>query len=576
MDRELQQRFEAFVDRSREHHLWTGAVNPSRGTGRLKVNGRQVTAHRLAWELARGALPPSAKVLACPDEPACVRLEHLRCDGAQAPVALVGEGAIRRRASRSQGRARRGTGTMQERAPGVWKLSVTTKPGADGKQRRVHRTVHVRNAKQAAEELERFAFEVRAAPVVAAKELRNLDMNGAIARFLGEHLRDEKGREEKTIRDYQALHDKWFAPELGGRLVREVDRAAIDRAFGKMRRAGLSRSRLNQARSLYAPFFKWAMSRGLVWTNPMVGFELPTSTYVSVERVPPEIDELSLLLREAVVVVPDVAPVLVLGAVTGMRRGELVGLRRSRIRWNDLRITVDSAIDGRRVKPTKTRKERSLHLDDATIAMLARICEQQGELAAAVGASLVLDPFVFSLAIDGSRPMPPDYVTKRVAVLKEHLGVENKSGETIAREDEALRLFRQPGRSRPAGKTGPPPRGGMTFREIGQWLGRSERWATLAVASAERRERARARGEALDFDGSILALRKFTSSELLDAGFNISMVAQRQGHGPQVLTKHYAKSRRSADRRAAEHLGAVVHGTRAAGAGHAGGEVRSR
>lgn len=104
----------------------------------------------------------------------------------------------------------------------------------------------------------------------------------------------------------------------------------------------------------------------------------------------------------------------------------------------------------------------------------------------------------------------------------------------------------------------------MTYKEIGAHFGRSERWASLAVASAKRREAARARGEELHFDGSILALRKFTSSELLDAGFNISMVAQRQGHGPQVLTKHYSKSRRSADRKAAEHLGRVIHGGHAA------------
>jgi hypothetical protein len=56
-----------------------------------------------------------------------------------------------------------------------------------------------------------------------------------------------------------------------------------------------------------------------------------------------------------------------------------------------------------------------------------------------------------------------------------------------------------------------------------------------------------------------LGLRKFTSSELLDTGFNVSAVAQRQGHGPQVLTKHYSKARRSADRKAAEHLGRLVH-----------------
>lgn len=99
----------------------------------------------------------------------------------------------------------------------------------------------------------------------------------------------------------------------------------------------------------------------------------------------------------------------------------------------------------------------------------------------------------------------------------------------------------------------------MSYKELGRRLGRSERWAQLAVVSAERREAAAKAGRAEMFDGSILALRKFTSSELLDAGFNLSAVAQRQGHGPQVLVKHYAKRRDSADRKAADHLGRVIH-----------------
>jgi len=146
-------------------------------------------------------------------------------------------------------------------------------------------------------------------------------------------------------------------------------------------------------------------------------------------------------------------------------------------------------------------------------------------------------------------------------VLKGYLGIENKRPEVVVLEDEALRLRRSSPPPRPRGKTGPLPNGGMSFREIGQQLGRSEYWASLAVAAAERREHAEASGRpGLAFDGSILALRKFTSSELLDAGFNVSMVAQRQGHGPQILTRHYSKSRASSDKRAAEHLGRVVHG----------------
>lgn len=42
----------------------------------------------------------------------------------------------------------------------------------------------------------------------------------------------------------------------------------------------------------------------------------------------------------------------------------------------------------------------------------------------------------------------------------------------------------------------------------------------------------------------ILALRKFTSSELLGAGFSVSAVARRQGLGPQVLVKHNGTRRR--------------------------------
>jgi hypothetical protein len=191
--------------------------------------------------------------------------------------------------------------------------------------------------------------------------------------------------------------------------------------------------------------------------------------------------------------------------------------------------------------------------------MLRRHSEEMDERAARFGVTLAEDPFVFSREIDCSKPLPPDYVTKRVALLKDHLGIADKRPATIALEDEALHLYRQHPAPRTAGKTGPPPRGGMSFAEIGDRLGRSEQWARLAVRSAELREQAENKGERLSFDGSILALRRFTSSELLDAGFNISMVAQRQGHGPQVLVKHYAKKRDSADRKAAEHLGRIVH-----------------
>ncbi|HSH58718.1 MAG TPA: tyrosine-type recombinase/integrase [Acidimicrobiales bacterium] len=549
----LAERFSSKVDRSGEHHVWTGSKK-SDGSGKMKVNGRTILARRVAWELTNGELSHNVRVLACPEDPRCVRIDHLILEGA-AP-----RRSPARQPNGSRSRAR-GSGSMREIKRGIWELSATAGRYSDGTARRVYRNVRVRSAAAAAAQLASFVAEVRSEPPVMNKDLRDIKMDAAVELFLTEHLRDEKGRTEKTIGDYRKLHAKWFSPTIGKKAVRDVDESDLDKLFGRMRTAGLSRSRLNQARSLYVPFFRWAKSRRIITRHPMSDFLLPTSTYISKERTPPEVDELSHLLREALDIVPDIAVLLVLGAVTGMRRGELVALRWSRIRWDEARVIVDAAIDeGRRVKSTKTRKERAFYVDAETLEMLRRHQDRMKERCLTFGTDLGTDAFLFSLAADCSTPMPPDYVTKRVGVLKDHLGIADKRSDTIALEDKALRLYRHGTQARPAGKTGPDPKGALSYREIGARLGRSDRWAALAIASAQRREQAGERGAGLNFDGSILALRKFTSSELLDAGFNISMVAQRQGHGPQVLMKHYSKSRRSADRKAAEHLGRVVHG----------------
>jgi integrase len=548
--RTLADRFEEKVDRSGEHHIWTGA-RLADGSGLIKANGKPTTARRVAWELTHGPLPPGARVLGCPADPACVRIDHLSQKGGE-PLAEWQPARMR---------APRGSGSKRQVRPAVWKLTVTAGRWADGSPRRVHRTVRAATEAEASAALADFAAEVRGAPLPDGKHDRDMTVDDAVERFLTEHLVGEKGREGRTIAHYRSVHRKWFSPEIGRRRLRDIDEATIDRIFGRLRRAGLSASRMNDARSLYAPLFRWAKRRRIVARSPMAEFELPTSRHVAREHVPPEVDQLCRYLEVALEVIPDVAPVLTLGAVTGMRRGELVGVRRSRLLPKAGKLVVDAAYaSGGRVKTTKTRKEREVAIDGATMAMLLRHCERMDERAELCGVSVPPDGFVFSLEPNCSRPMEADYLTKQVARLKDHLGIADKRPATIALEDEALQLYRSDPAPRQAGRSGPAPAGGMSYREIGRRLGRSERWAQLAVASAERREAAARAGTTQVFDGSIIALRKFTSSELLDAGFNLSAVAQRQGHGPEVLVRHYAKARPSADRKAADHLGRVVHG----------------
>jgi len=71
------QKMDFYTDKSGECWEWKGAKN-LQGYGKLKqVCGKIKAAHRLAWELANGEIPPGKLVLHRCDNPGCVRPSHL-------------------------------------------------------------------------------------------------------------------------------------------------------------------------------------------------------------------------------------------------------------------------------------------------------------------------------------------------------------------------------------------------------------------------------------------------------------------------------------------------------------------
>ena len=121
-------------------------------------------------------------------------------------------------------------------------------------------------------------------------------------------------------------------------------------------------------------------------------------------------------------------------------------------------------------------------------AFLREHLDTMDKRAAELGCTVADDAYVFSLEPDCASPMRPEFMTRRMRVLRKRMGLG----------------------------TG-------------------------------------------DFDATILAMRKWTTTELMDAGFNPSAVSGRQGHTVQVMLEHYSSRRRSADQAAAEHLGSRVH-----------------
>lgn len=74
--RDLAERFWSKVDKSGPCWLWTGATLKT-GYGSIRINKKAERAHRVSFEMAKGAIPGGMLIRHTCDEPRCVNPDHL-------------------------------------------------------------------------------------------------------------------------------------------------------------------------------------------------------------------------------------------------------------------------------------------------------------------------------------------------------------------------------------------------------------------------------------------------------------------------------------------------------------------
>jgi integrase len=203
----------------------------------------------------------------------------------------------------------------------------------------------------------------------------------------------------------------------------------------------------------------------------------------------PSVDVVRSVIEAAEKRDPRLAALLMLGALTGTRRGELCGLRWSDVNLDRGELEVSRAVilppGGLAEKTTKTGRMRPVALDEVGVALLVEYRSTVDVWAKAAGAVINSDGYVFSPYLDGSKPFRPDNVTGFFIRVRDSLGFGDVRLHDL-RHFTATQLIGA----------------GVDVRTVAERLGHSDASLTLRVYSHAIRERDRAAAEII---GRVLA-----------------------------------------------------------------------
>jgi len=229
-----------------------------------------------------------------------------------------------------------------------------------------------------------------------------------------------------TMRTYRAQIEQTIRPRLGKVPANRLTAKHLDELYGAMKAAGSAPKTIRNHHAIVSSALHQGVRWGWVRNNVA---ELAKPPRVANRKVKaPTVDGVRAVLDAAVQRDPRVAPLFILAALTGMRRGELCALR-----WSDIDLTLSELEVSRSIvvvpgglaeKTTKTDRSRRVALDPVGLALLQEHRSRIEDWAAAAEVSVEPNGFVFSPEIDCSKPYRPDNITSFFCRVRDSVGFE--------------------------------------------------------------------------------------------------------------------------------------------------------
>jgi integrase len=280
-----------------------------------------------------------------------------------------------------------------------------------------------------------------------------------------------------TLRNYRSRIELTIRPVLGSVRLSRLTAKHLDDLYGAMRREGKSAKTIRNAHVVISAALAQAVRWGWLKDNVATLARPPRISQRQIKA--PSVDEVREIIAAAEERDPRLAPLLFLAALTGMRRGELCGLR-----WSDvdldggvLNVARSVVVDfgGLRVKAPKTDRPRKLALDVVGVELIRRHRMQVDEWAAQAETAIGPDAYVFSPDENGFKPFRPDNVT----------GFFTRVRDVVGHPDVRLHDLRHFTATQLIGA-------GVDVRTVAGRLGHSDASVTLRVYSHVLEERDRA------------------------------------------------------------------------------------
>lgn len=296
-------------------------------------------------------------------------------------------------------------GSVTEIKPNVYRIRVDAGPDpTTGKRRQVSKVVHggKRDANTA---LHRLLNEVESGLATSARQ--------TIGELMDEWLSLKRGSlSPKTISIYEECTARFIRPTLGKRQLTKLSPRDIDQFYGALAKGGLSPYRIRQVHGT----LRAALSQATKWQM--------TSVNVAMSATPPQLpkrtdrsispEEVSQVIERTIKDYgPSLGRFITLAALTGARRGELLGLRNSNVDERQALLVIERSVISVKgqpvVKSTKTGQSRTISLDQLSMETLVAQREEIESLAREGGFIQDPNPYFFAADPTGTKSIHPDW-----------------------------------------------------------------------------------------------------------------------------------------------------------------------